>query len=169
MFDIGFWELAVLGVIALIVLGPERLPVVARTMGQWVSRAKGYMNAITSELEREVKADEIRKDVQLAREQIESETRNVHNETRKSVEPVMKPLDDNKPASSSAGAKPAAATTSQAASKTPGPVEDEKSGNPSASPAPADSSDGVAATASQTAATPSEPAPRPDDKKHNAS
>lgn len=93
MFDIGFWELATLGVIALIVLGPERLPVVARTMGKWVARAKGYMNAITSELEREVKADEIREEVRRAREQIESETRHVHSQTRESVEPVMQPLD----------------------------------------------------------------------------
>ena len=88
MFDIGFWELTVLGVIALIVLGPERLPVVARTLGQWVGRAKGYMREVTSELEREVRVDEIRDEVKRAREQIESETRD-------SVEPVMKPLDPN--------------------------------------------------------------------------
>lgn len=94
MFDIGFWELATLGVIALIVLGPERLPVVARTLGQWVGRAKGYMNTITSELEKEVKADEIRDEVRRAREQIESETRQVHDEARESIEPVMQPLED---------------------------------------------------------------------------
>lgn len=95
MFDIGFWELATLGVIALIVLGPERLPVVARTLGQWVGRARGYMNTITSELEREVKADEIRDEVRQAREQIESETRQVHDAARESIEPVMQPLEDD--------------------------------------------------------------------------
>lgn len=166
MFDIGFWELAVLGVIALIVLGPERLPVVARTVGRWVSRAKGYMNAITSELEREVKADDIRKEVQRAREQIESETRNVHSETRKSVEPVMKPLDDSlpkpQPGSSSTGDKPAATATSPTAPNTAESKAGQQPGDQSA-PTPSDK-----ASISADAGAP-QPAARPDDNKHNAS
>lgn len=60
MFDIGFWELGLIFLIALIVLGPERLPKVARTVGGWVRRARGYMNNITSELEREMDVDEMR-------------------------------------------------------------------------------------------------------------
>lgn len=113
MFDIGFWELATIGVIALIVLGPERLPVVARTLGQWVGRAKGYMNTITSELEREVKTDEIRDEVRQAREQIEAETRHVHDSARDSVEPAMRPLDDE------ADAGPQSEDTSTAAQSAP--------------------------------------------------
>lgn len=60
MFDIGFWELGLIFLIALIVLGPERLPKVARTVGGWVRRARGYMTNITSELEREMDVDEMR-------------------------------------------------------------------------------------------------------------
>lgn len=93
MFDMGFWELATIGIIALIVLGPERLPVMARTLGRWVGQAKGYMGAVTSELEKEVHADEIRNEVRRAREQIESETRSFESDTRSAVEPVMRPLD----------------------------------------------------------------------------
>lgn len=75
MFDIGFWELALIAVIGLIVLGPGRLPVVARTLGQWVARARRYASELTSELENEVSAADVRRDVREAREQIESETR----------------------------------------------------------------------------------------------
>ncbi len=92
MFDIGFWELTVLAIIGLIVLGPERLPVVARTMGRWVGQAKHYMSALTSELEREVKADDIRREVREAREQIESETRQARDNTDREVDSVMRPL-----------------------------------------------------------------------------
>lgn len=94
MFDIGFWELALLGVIGLIVLGPERLPVVARTLGRWVAQARHYMHALTSELEKEVEADELRREVRQAREQIESETRQTRDQASGSVEPVMRSLKD---------------------------------------------------------------------------
>lgn len=60
MFDIGFWELGLIFLIGLIVLGPERLPKVARALGLWVRRARGYMQNITSELEREMSVDEMR-------------------------------------------------------------------------------------------------------------
>lgn len=93
MFDIGFWELAVLGVIGLIVLGPERLPVVARTLGRWAGRARHYVNALTTELENEIAAEDIRKDVRRAREQIESETREFRESTEQAVSPLMEPIE----------------------------------------------------------------------------
>lgn len=60
MFEIGFWELVLVGVVALVVLGPERLPRVARTMGQWAGRARSYVKHFSSELEREVQVQELR-------------------------------------------------------------------------------------------------------------
>lgn len=95
MFDIGFWELSVLAIIGLIVLGPERLPVVARTVGRWVGQAKHYMSALTSELEREVKADDIRREVREAREQIEAETRNARDSVDRNVEATARPLKED--------------------------------------------------------------------------
>jgi sec-independent protein translocase protein TatB len=53
MFDIGFVEMLVIGVLGLLVLGPERLPRVARTVGHWVGRARATFNNIRDELERE--------------------------------------------------------------------------------------------------------------------
>ena len=89
MFDIGFWELTVIAVIGLIVLGPERLPVVARTLGTWVGRAKGYVRGLTSELEREVNVDDIRSQVRRTREQIESDTRSTVSSIREPLAPEM--------------------------------------------------------------------------------
>ncbi|MES1927120.1 Sec-independent protein translocase protein TatB [Salinisphaera sp. T31B1] len=87
MFDVGFWELALMAVIGLIVLGPERLPVVARTLGTWIGRAKGYVRGLTSELEREVNVDDLRSQVRRAREQIEADTRETASQVKTSVDP----------------------------------------------------------------------------------
>ena len=61
MFDIGFSELMVIGVVALLVLGPERLPGAARTAGLWIGRIRRSFAAIKTEVEREIGADEIRR------------------------------------------------------------------------------------------------------------
>lgn len=62
MFDIGFWELAVVGVVALLVIGPERLPAVARTIGLWVGKARRFVSSVQSDISREMNKSE-----QLAR------------------------------------------------------------------------------------------------------
>ncbi|MBS7662343.1 Sec-independent protein translocase subunit TatB [Pseudomonas lalucatii] len=68
MFDIGFTELLLVGLVALLVLGPERLPGAVRTAGLWIGRLKRSFSAIKAEVEREIGADEIRR--QLHNEQI---------------------------------------------------------------------------------------------------
>jgi len=57
MFDIGFWELAMIGVVALLVLGPERLPGAARTAGRLIGRARRTLSDLRRELEQEVDLD----------------------------------------------------------------------------------------------------------------
>ncbi|MBO1015563.1 twin-arginine translocase subunit TatB, partial [Achromobacter sp. SD115] len=61
MFDVSFTELMVIGVIALIVIGPERLPKVARTVGHLLGRAQRYVNDVKSDIQREIELDELRK------------------------------------------------------------------------------------------------------------
>jgi len=61
MFDIGFSELLVIAVVALVVLGPERLPKAARFAGLWVRRARAQWYSVKSELERDLAAEELRK------------------------------------------------------------------------------------------------------------
>ncbi|MCG3201887.1 MAG: Sec-independent protein translocase protein TatB [Gammaproteobacteria bacterium] len=68
MFDIGFWELVVIAVIALVVFGPEKLPQFARRAGYWIGRIRRQVNDVRSEIEREIAFDEMRR----AREKIES-------------------------------------------------------------------------------------------------
>ncbi|WPC05545.1 Sec-independent protein translocase protein TatB [Pseudomonas benzenivorans] len=68
MFDIGFTELLLVGLVALLVLGPERLPGAVRTAGLWIGRIKRSFSAIKAEVEREIGADEIRR--QLHNEKI---------------------------------------------------------------------------------------------------
>jgi sec-independent protein translocase protein TatB len=60
MFDIGFWELTVISVIALLVVGPERLPAMARTLGLWVGRLRRYVSHVKEDIEREIRAEELR-------------------------------------------------------------------------------------------------------------
>lgn len=61
MFDIGFSELMVIAVVALLVLGPERLPKVARTAGHLLGRLQRYVNDVKADIHREMQLDELRK------------------------------------------------------------------------------------------------------------
>jgi len=60
MFDIGFWELALIGVVALVVIGPERLPGVARTAGLWVGKARNFIASVKQDIDVELKAEELK-------------------------------------------------------------------------------------------------------------
>lgn len=68
MFDIGFSELLIIAIVALVVLGPERLPKAARFAGLWVRRARAQWASVKSELERDLAADEMRRSMQDARD-----------------------------------------------------------------------------------------------------
>ncbi|MGD8525666.1 MAG: Sec-independent protein translocase protein TatB [Thioalkalispiraceae bacterium] len=61
MFDIGFWELAIIGVVALLVIGPERLPDVARTTGRWVGRIRRFIVNVKADIDKEIQQEELKK------------------------------------------------------------------------------------------------------------
>lgn len=61
MFDIGFWELSIIALVGLIVIGPDRLPGVARAIGKWVGRTRRFVNQVKSDIDREIQQDELRK------------------------------------------------------------------------------------------------------------
>jgi sec-independent protein translocase protein TatB len=58
MFDIGFWELVVVAIVALLVIGPERLPFFAREAGKWLGRLRRFIHATRQEFERELRLGE---------------------------------------------------------------------------------------------------------------
>lgn len=94
MFDVGFSELVLIGVVALLVLGPERLPKLARDVGRWVGRARRYMNHVREEIDREVELSELRR----LRDEIEAKAREAVGEVDSAAgsveEAVRSTLDD---------------------------------------------------------------------------
>jgi sec-independent protein translocase protein TatB len=71
MFDIGFTELLVIGVVALLVVGPERLPKVARTAGHLFGRFQRYVSTVKADIGREMELDELRKAGQSFKQSVE--------------------------------------------------------------------------------------------------
>lgn len=91
MFDIGFGEILVIAIVALVVLGPERLPKAARFAGLWVRRARAQWNSVKDELERELAADELKRslqDTQDALRQAEAQLRDTGKQLNQSLDAV---------------------------------------------------------------------------------
>ena len=141
MFDIGFLELLICGVIALLVLGPERLPTAARAAGRWIGKTRRMVGQFTSELDRQLKAEELREELRKAGDigldDVQKNVRGALDEAKK-YEHMILPDDKVK------SPRPAPATRRQATprpteSLTPAaaqtsPVETEKAESPVASP-----------------------------------
>lgn len=85
MFDVGFSELVVIALVALIVIGPERLPKVARTAGILLGRLQRYVNDVKSDINREIQLDEIKKMQSDVTAQVRDMEQSV-NEQMKTVE-----------------------------------------------------------------------------------
>jgi len=61
MFDIGFTEIILVFVVALLVVGPERLPRIARTAGLWVGKMRGFVTSVKADIDRELATEELKK------------------------------------------------------------------------------------------------------------
>ncbi len=89
MFDIGFSELMVIGVVALLVIGPEKLPRVARAVGHLLGRAQRYVNDVKSDINREIQLDELKKlqaEVTESARSLEDSVRKEYETARAAVE-----------------------------------------------------------------------------------
>lgn len=132
MFDIGFIELLVCGVIALLVLGPERLPVAARATGRWIGKARRMTRHFTNELDRQLKADELREKIRkegskLGAEDIQRNYQQGLDQARKYTDYLVK--DEPAPAAPASGSATGSDSSSKSASMTsatPEPIPDTK-------------------------------------------
>jgi sec-independent protein translocase protein TatB len=91
MFDIGFQEIVLIGVVALVVLGPEKMPGAVRTIALMIGRLKRSFNALKTEIEKEVGADEIRR--QLRNEEIMAKFKHTQAQVQNSISSVKKDVD----------------------------------------------------------------------------
>ncbi len=85
MFDIGFWELSLIGIVGLLVIGPERMPAVARTVGKWVGRANRFVSNIKDDINKELK-DEDLKNILLEQQKLADEFKSASNSMKSSIE-----------------------------------------------------------------------------------
>jgi sec-independent protein translocase protein TatB len=94
MFDLGFSEMLVIGLVALVVIGPERLPKVARTVGTMLGRMQRYVNDVKAEVEREMHLEELRKLQTNVEEQARSFEQTVRSEVNETEQSLRKIADD---------------------------------------------------------------------------
>ena len=111
MFDVGFTEILLIGIVALMVIGPERLPAVAKTAGQWIGKLQRFVRGVKTDLASELESgdlkkligdqreqiDELRKIVTTAKDDFQSSTKDVVDGAKKSLselETTVKEADD---------------------------------------------------------------------------
>lgn len=91
MFDIGFWELSIIGVVALLVIGPERLPSVARTAGLWFGRMRRFVSTVKADIDQQIKAENLQK---IMTDQVNSSgLHEIIEETKEAVDSLNQPAD----------------------------------------------------------------------------
>ena len=100
MFDIGFWELILISVVGLVVLGPERLPVAIRTVSRWIGAARNMANSVKDELNQELKIQELQENLkkaeQMGMKDLSPELRDTVEELKKAASDVQRPYADKK-------------------------------------------------------------------------
>ena len=94
MFDFGFSELVVIGAVALVVLGPEKLPVVARTAGEWIGKAQRMVAQVKGDIEREAELAELKKIQEEAKSAADNLTKTIKGETD-SLQSEVKQLEND--------------------------------------------------------------------------
>ncbi|NVC64704.1 Sec-independent protein translocase subunit TatB [Vibrio sp. 05-20-BW147] len=99
MFDIGFWELVLIFVVGLVVLGPERLPHAIRSVARFVGAAKNMANSVKDELAHELKVQELqenlRKAEQMGMEELSPELKASVEQLKQAAQSVNRPYADN--------------------------------------------------------------------------
>jgi sec-independent protein translocase protein TatB len=133
MFDIAFSEITLIAVVALIVIGPERLPKVAKTLGHMFGRLQRYVNEVKADINREMELDELRKlksEVQSAAQGLQDSVTQAAHEVESGVRSVEAQLNANESAATTV-----AAGDTTAIAAVPATAETSAPSAPPASPA----------------------------------
>ena len=190
MFDVGFQEITLIGLIALIVVGPERLPRMARTIGLWMGKIRYYVGQVKSDIDREVRAQELKEMLDKPARELD-ELKSVAEETKGTLDQARDVLGEAKTTFDGASADASTANEPAAGSIFPtelpdiGPARPESPETASApstesAPAPSDSPETASAPSTESAPAPSdspetasapttEAAPAPSDSPETAS
>src|SRR5690606_29889675 len=135
MFDIGFSELVVIGLVALIVIGPERLPRVARTVGALLGRFQRYVNDVKTEVRREMEIEDLKRFQSQLTEQVRDVEQTIHKELRSAEDVARGALAEaNAPAAPARPENPAAAPSVELPSAAAAPADAESAAKPGPAP-----------------------------------
>jgi sec-independent protein translocase protein TatB len=97
MFDIGFSELFLVAVIGLLILGPEKLPQAAKTVGGWVRKIRTAASNLTSEIERELEVENLKKELANKNAEIMQQASDLSKKLNRPVESILSLDDSEKP------------------------------------------------------------------------
>ena len=95
MFDIGFFELCLIGIIALLVIGPEKLPRVARTVGLWIGKAQGMVKTVKYEIDEQVRVEELKQSLERAKNTLDNNVTESIKEAESSIEELQNQIKDS--------------------------------------------------------------------------
>ncbi|PMH46059.1 twin arginine-targeting protein translocase TatB [Vibrio sp. 10N.286.49.B3] len=119
MFDIGFWELVLISIVGLLILGPERLPVAIRSVSKFIGSAKGMANSVKDELSHELKIHELqenlRKAEKMGMEDLAPDLKASVDELKQAAESVQRPFAKD----ANSGEEPQSSTPAQESEQSP--------------------------------------------------
>jgi len=107
LFDIAFTELVLIAIVALLVIGPEKLPKVARTLGSLLGRMQRYVATVKQDVERELQLEELKK----VQQEVQQNARNLQSEVTNTIHAGVADIRQVTEDASDAGSKPVEATS----------------------------------------------------------